>query len=181
MTDLSNKLRALPDFEPPVGGWTRLQQRLERPARARPSLPAFALAASVALAVGLAVLMPTPPRQGQPPPGQPAQRSVGIEQLMQRSRQLEAELAAVRSDVPVWDGRLAARTAALESGLQLVDLQLSYSEPERSPEQARRLWSDRVRLMDALVQTHERAVLTPARTAQSPDPPASSASSENLL
>jgi len=68
---------------------------------------------------------------------------------------LENNLAQMRETVPVWDERSAARAEAIEGELSLVDLQLSGAEPNR----ARKLWRDRVELLNKLVRTHQNAGL----------------------
>lgn len=148
MNPLSEKLKALADFDPPPGGWERLVCRLDRQKRSRRAVYAgLALAASLLLAMGLALLRPAVP---VPARGQGAD---DLAQLMLRSRELEQTLLQVRPRVLAWDNTLASEAARLENDLAVVDLQLNYAGPEG----ARRLWKNRVELMSQLVQTHEQA------------------------
>lgn len=158
MSTLPEQLRALPEFDPPPNGWSRLQARLE-PApivrRRRRGAP-LALAASVLTMIGAGWLAYSP----APPPvsvqvAETETADAAVAGLMARSRALESDLETVRPQVVVWDGRLAATTQTLESRLAMVDLQLNHADAAG----ARRLWQDRVALMSRLVETHEAASL----------------------
>jgi hypothetical protein len=153
---LPDRLKGLPDFDPPPGGWSRLVNQMERkpPRRRRRVIAPLALAASVVVAVTVAWLTPAKPTVD------PASTQVAL--LMQESQQLEGKLAAVRPQVTVWNGRLAATTASLRNDLAVVDLQLSYAQDSTNPQAVQRLWQNRVSLMSRLVQTHEEATLNPA-------------------
>jgi hypothetical protein len=154
---LPDRLRELPDFTPPPGGWGRLVERLDgdRPRR-RPRLAMpMALAASLLVAVTVALLVPRPPATVGAAPNHE------VAQLMQQSQSLEQELQRVRPQVPVWNGHMAATAAHLRHDVALVDLQLSYTSARENPADAQRLWRDRVTLMSRLVQTHREATLTP--------------------
>lgn len=153
---LAERLRALPSFTPPPGGWTRLErhraaQRRRRYAAAGGGL---ALAASVLVAVGLVGLRPDPqPTFGggfAGPAARPAaQREVA--QLISRSQNLERQLQSARPQVAVWSSNRDARAALLEQRLRVIDAQLNVAEPGS----AEPLWRERVRTMNALVELHE--------------------------
>jgi hypothetical protein len=153
---LQERLRALPTFKPQTDGWPALAQTLRARKQHRVRV-AFALAASVLVSFSAVLLLPKPEPIARSSPARatnpPAPQEVA--QLMARSRALENHLAQMRESVPVWDERSAARTAAIEGELSLVDLQLSYAEPRN----AQRLWRDRVDLLDKLVRTHQNAGL----------------------
>jgi hypothetical protein len=51
----------------------------------------------------------------------------------------------------VWSSGREARAAALERKVRLIDQQLNYARPDS----AERLWRDRVRTMNALVELHQ--------------------------
>lgn len=168
MSTLSESLRALPAFDPPPDGWSRLQAQLEpvAPHRRRRSTMPLALAASVLtmIAAGWLAYAPVAPiapsastlESATATNEATAQATDGaIAGLMARSRALESDLAQVRPQVVVWDGRLAATTQTLESRLAMVDLQLNHADTDG----ARRLWQDRVALMSRLVETHRAASL----------------------
>jgi hypothetical protein len=156
MSTLSESLKALSDFDPPVDGWSRLQARLEPAApRRRHRAAPLALAASVLTMIAAGWLAQAP----VPPPAAPVKSLAAIADdravagLMARSRALESDLDQVRPQVVVWDGRFAATTQTLESRLAMVDLQLNHADADSAP----RLWQDRVALMSRLVETHEAA------------------------
>jgi len=147
---LPERLRALPAFAPPPGGWSRLSQRLS--ARRRNYAVAgggFALAASVLVAVGLVALRPDP---APVTTGFVSTRSSpAVEQLITRSQALERELSSVRPQVAVWNTGRDTRAALLEQELRRVDARLNFADPES----AEQLWARRVKLMNALVELHE--------------------------
>lgn len=159
---LPERLRALPAFAPPPGGWRNLNQRLT--ARRRNYAMAgggFALAASVLVAVGLVGMRPEPAPQVAPgtstivataePERRAPEVSPTLAQLISRSQQLERELAYVRPQVAVWNTGRDNRAMLLETELRRVDEQLDFSDPQA----AEALWRRRVMLMNALVELHE--------------------------
>jgi hypothetical protein len=152
-SSLGERLRALPSFTPPPGGWARLNAR--RQAQRRRYAMAgggLALAASVLVAIGLVMLQPAPaPRLGgggfAAKPA--AQREVA--QLISRSQNLERQLQAARPQVAVWSSGREARADLIEQRLRVIDAQLNVADSDS----AERLWRDRVKLMNALVELHE--------------------------
>lgn len=163
MSPLKETLRSLPAFDPPPGGWPALARRLDARPRRLPRFILVAAAASALLAVGLGLRI-QPHRAPAPSPDSPLRASaedLELLQLMERSRDLEVQLAQLRPQTSVWDARLEARARAIERGLTYVDLQLNYAARDGRSDQARRLWSNRVDLMAALVATHRNAHLAP--------------------
>ncbi len=156
MSTLSEVLKALPEFDPPADGWSRLQARLEPavPRRRQRAAP-LALAASVLtmIAAGWLAYTPLPPTSAPAAGISTTANDNAVAGLMARSRALESDLDQVRPQVVVWDGRFAATTQTLESRLAMVDLQLNHADADS----ARRLWQDRVALMSRLVETHQAA------------------------
>lgn len=152
---LPERLRALPAFAPPAGGWRRLEQRLNaRRRRYAVAGGGFALAASVLVAVGLVGLRPegvTPVATGDVAATAPTRSSPAVEELITRSQALERELSSVRPQVAVWNTGRDTRAARLEQELRRVDAQINFAD-EKTAEQ---LWRRRVRLMNALVELHE--------------------------
>jgi hypothetical protein len=140
---LPARLRALPGFAPPPGGWARLQQRRQRQRYRRAAAgTGLALAASLMVAVGLVGYRPDPvPAPADEP---------SLQQLISHSQRLELQLARARPQVVVWDGRNAARAEILRQQLMAIDAQLDYAPAETSEP----LWRDRVQLMNALVELH---------------------------
>jgi hypothetical protein len=157
---LPERLRALPAFTPPPGGWLDLNRRLH--ARRRNFAVAgggFALAASVLVAVGLVgmrpdVVAPTAPAPESTPVTTPVAASrinPAVAQLISRSQALERQLSYVRPQVAVWNTGRDTRAMLFETELRRVDAQLNFA----GPEEAEALWSRRVQLMTALVDLHE--------------------------
>ena len=146
---LKEALKALTPFDPPVDGWQRLQRALPAtPQRRNRRLAAgLALAASVLVAIGAALRLPVPQR--------PTALDRDIAALMLQSRSLEQDLARLRPQVAVWNAGYEAAAQAIEGRLAVVDVQLNHAQPES----ARRLWRDRVALLDSLVETHQAANL----------------------
>lgn len=152
---LGERLRRLPEYAPPAGGWERLQRRRSRPRRwAMTAGGGLALAASLLLAVGL---WPQGRSPQTPNPGAFPARNAQVAQLIRTSQQLERRLARVRPQVDVWDSVQEAQAQRLEKRLALLDLQLNYADSAA----AERLWRDRVTLMNALVDLHQEPAAMP--------------------
>ena len=146
---LAERLRALPAYTPPPGGWNRLSARLAaRRRRFAMAGGGFALAASVLVGVGLGAL-----RQGPAPAPATAAtaQSQEVAQLISRSQTLERELSSARPQAVVWSTGRSERAAELERSLRIIDAQLNYARPDS----AERLWRERVRAMNALVALHK--------------------------
>ena len=154
--DLNERLRSLPAFDPPPGGWARLAVRLDEKNRRRPGYALLALAASIVVVVSIGLLSNVNHEASAPVPVQVAGTN-DVAKLMQQSRSLESTLAQVKPQVAVWNESSAAQAARLERQLAIVDLQLPYAESG----DAQRLWQDRVALMSRLLRTHEEAGLMP--------------------
>jgi len=152
---LPERLRALPAFVPPPGGWRRLEDRINtRRRRYAMAGGGFALAASVLVGIGLVGLRPDiapPAATGSVIAAAPVRTSPAVEQLITRSQALERELSSVRPQVAVWNTGRDTRAALLEQELRRVDAQINFAD-EKTAEQ---LWRRRVRLMNALVELHE--------------------------
>jgi hypothetical protein len=154
---LGERLRALPAFTPPPGGWQRLEWRRAAARRRRYALTGggLALAASVLVAIGLVGLKPAVV---------PVERSKilfaadnpvhkqELARLIDRSQNLERELQSARPQVAVWSSSSDARATMIEQQLRVVDAQLNLAS---SPDSAEKLWRDRVRLMNALLELHQ--------------------------
>jgi hypothetical protein len=154
--DLGDRLRELPSYAPPSGGWTTLQQRLEvlqRHRRARSALLAMAACLVVTAGILRTLSAPTQPRVVMAPAAR-----TELAQLMAQSRALESNLTRQRQEVSVWDSASAVRAEVLEHELSIVDLQLAYAKPPG----AQRLWRDRVDLLSNLLRTHQEAGLVNA-------------------
>ena len=151
---LSERLRALPAFTPPPGGWARLNHRRQQ-VRRRYAMAGggLAMAASVLVAIGLFAVNPNPPPKSFGGGGfaqQQSQREVA--QLISRSQNLERQLSTARPQVAVWNSGQDTRARMIEQRLRIVDAQLNATDDAAISE---RLWRERVRLMNALVDLHE--------------------------
>ncbi len=138
---LGTRLRSLPVFEPPAGGWLALERRRRRAAQR--SLTGWAMAASILLAVVVGGWQLRSFTTGTP-------ATTTVASLESQSRDLERSLHQARQQTVVWDSAQAQRSAELESELALVDLQIGYADPKSAAE----LWRDRLSLMNELVETH---------------------------
>jgi hypothetical protein len=147
-------LRALPALRPPRDRWDMIRLRAERERfmrrLRRGAWGALALAASVALAVGVGRMNPFP--AGGPVAG-PSHAE--IDSLMAQSRDLEAALRSYDPEGRVLNARAAGIIAELEDRIALVDAGIAQVNlGDRSPGDLVSLWRNRVDLMDALVSVH---------------------------
>ena len=151
MNNWSEALQALPPLPPPEDklgrGWAELAARQQQRRRMRTgSTVGLALAASLfATVMGLRLMTPAALPETDTPQA--------LAQLIEQSRSLEAQLAAVRPRARYWDSTLANEAVSLTDDLALVDLQLNYADDAG----AQRLWQNRVDLMAQLVSTHQQA------------------------
>jgi hypothetical protein len=145
---LPARLRALPAFTAPAGGWARLDARLAARRRRFVALGGgFAMAASVLVAVGLSTLRPEPATL----PGAAGAARPEVARLIDRSQALERRLSSARPQVAVWSESRDARAALIEPHLRQVDAQINFA----GSGSAERLWRERVALMNALVDVHQ--------------------------
>lgn len=145
-TVLSQKLRELPQIDPPANGWQLIQAQmaLAAPREKRRWLDGTAWLGMAASAVLAAVLLTMePPRPATVvAPGQVA-IDADVLALMQRSQALEADIR--RASTPDVDEFRFAIEAAIQDELTLVDVGLaSTAKPDRT------LWAERVRLLEEL-------------------------------
>lgn len=150
---LADRLRALPAFTPPAGGWNNLSARMQAKRRRVAVLgTGLALAASVVVAVSVTLLRPVP--QSAAPANLAAAatpEAVEVAQLITRSQALERELSTAKPQVVVWTSGRETRAAVLEQRMRMIDAQLN----EPRSDSAERLWRERVKTMNALVQLHK--------------------------
>ena len=161
LNSLPARLRALRDFDPPAGGWERLQQRTRARRRMAYAGGGLALAASLLLGIGLSLGVGV--RQPATVPrieiAQQTASNADINRLISTSQQLEQRLARVRPQVVVWDSSRETRAAELEQQLTAVDAQLNYTADRGNAET---LWRNRIELMNALVNVHKQQPREPA-------------------
>jgi hypothetical protein len=152
-SSLGERLRALPSFTPPPGGWSDLNRRMRARRRQRyvAAGGGLALAASVLVAVALVGLKPDAvPNSGNSFAVAPV-RTTEVAQLISRSQNLERQLSSARPQVAVWSSGRDARAAAIEQRLRVIDAQLNVADSAA----AAPLWRDRVKLMNALLELHQ--------------------------
>lgn len=149
------RLRALPTLQPARNRFSEIQSRSRRSRLRRRlmvlSLSGLALAASVALAV---VLLPQL-RSASNTAELAAQRE--LDDIIARSQQLESVIVDYDSDQRATDGRTAVVAASLEDRLARVDRQLqliNLMDQRVRPQEALRLWRQRVGLLGALMDVH---------------------------
>lgn len=168
--DVRDALRALPPHRPPADAWQRLSERaaadgvLAAP-QARHTLNTVAWRAAAVFG-GVALLIALRPWQSPDPattvPAQQAaavQPAVQIEpagpveigSLIDRSRELEMQLRGLPTGPSVQRVGTVSTITALEDRVAMIDAQLSLAEAGGETQDARRLWRERVSLMDTLV------------------------------
>ena len=145
------RLKALPPLRPARDRWPGVAAQILTERRQRRNryagLAGLAVAASIALAVGVAPLL-TP---------EPSADHERMEQVMARSRALESALHRYNPESRVLDGRTAGIAQELEDRIAGVDRELELTEllePRTREPELLRLWRERVGLLDALVDVH---------------------------
>ena len=168
LKQLQGRLRSLPVRQAPAAAWKNIQASAQRQPegssqwRLAPVAAAAGLVALVSLVAlrfvdggqsyetPVAKLVEEPERTvAETPPLSAAT----LEQLVEQSRQLEYVLRNLPDPPRVERVALAATTDIIEQRIQWLDFQLSFEpEAQLSQEQTRRLWHERVNLMDSLVK-----------------------------
>lgn len=153
LQELQQRLQALPSFEPP--GLSPMQ-----PARVRGRLAVAAVAAACVLVVAMIGITRrdggakvSAPESAAAVAKQPANQQEPLETLVAQSRHLDELLRHLPERPSIERVALAATIDTIEQRIQWLDVQLSYApETGLNDEQARRLWRERVDLMDSLVK-----------------------------
>jgi anti-sigma factor RsiW len=151
--ELRTALRELPAIEPPEGGWSRVIEAVAADRRRTRHRRLLAAAAAVVVAASLtAAGLVSRQRTIDRPGVQVVEAEDVIDHLMTASRELEEvlQIPALRSRVLT--PREAALIVALEDDIALIDSRLAARGPELSSDQAMALWTDRVGLLDELLQ-----------------------------
>jgi hypothetical protein len=155
---LKNDLQELPSFEPPARAWAVIRGQLQRQPQHRPSrAPLLALAASVVVAVLVLpmihrtpVLVPSDASvSANDQPTSDDKDALGA--LVRRSQRLEAVLQVLPPRPRVERAGTSATIDELQNRIQMLDLQLSAASEGEHGNDAQRLWSARVELMNSLV------------------------------
>ena len=174
------EMQALPQLEPPEQGWERIQQAIPQRQRVHELAPrkiGFAVAAAVLLTItAIALIAPHGDQDTREhragactssatdgaaclgaPKGMnaPVGSSDGphLDELVAQSQQLEQILRTLPQRPLVERVSTAATIDTIEQRIQWLDFQLSnVPDEDLSEEQSRRLWRERVELMDSLVK-----------------------------
>jgi hypothetical protein len=146
------RLRALPTLAPARNRFAEIRARAAADRRRRRMVVASlgGLAATVALAVVLA-----PESAAAPAPTLAEQQELA--DIIARSQSLEGAIQDYNPEQRVTDGRTAVVAASLEERLARIDQQLQlvdYLDQKVRPQEALRLWRERVGLLNALVDVH---------------------------
>jgi hypothetical protein len=168
LRQLQGQLRSLPVRQAPAAAWKNIQASVEQQSEgaAQWRLAPVAAAAGLVALVSLLALRFVGGGQPQetsraklheePAPTVveiPPLSAATVEQLVEQSRQLEYVLRNLPEPPRVERVALAATTEIIEQRIQWLDFQLSFEpEAQLSQEQTRRLWHERVDLMDSLVK-----------------------------
>lgn len=172
LSALRAEMQALPQFEPPDFAWERIQQTIpQRSVKVPPRRIGFAAAAAALITLAVVALIARhgdqrsersthacatetdgaacPPKVLNPS----ASDISHLDELVAQSQQLEQILQTLPQRPRVERVSTAATIDTIEQRIQWLDFQLSSApDGDLSEEQSRRLWRERVELMDSLVK-----------------------------
>jgi hypothetical protein len=164
LSALRADMQALPQFEPPDLAWERIQQTIpQRPSKFPPRRLGFAAAAAalITLAVIAVIAQYGDHRSNERSAHAPKllKESVSsadmphLDELVAQSQQLEQILQTLPQRPRIERVSTAATIDTIEQRIAWLDFQLSSTpDGDLSEEQSRRLWRERVELMDSLVK-----------------------------
>jgi hypothetical protein len=172
------EMQALPQMDPPDLAWERIQQAIpQRTTAPAPRRIGFAVAAVALVTIAAIALIarhgdqhssqrnahacdsaaaegaacPHPPKVMNGPAAQ--SETHRLDELVAQSQQLEQILRTLPQRPRIERVSTAATIDTIEQRIQWLDFQLSNApEGDLSEEQSRRLWRERVELMDSLVK-----------------------------
>jgi hypothetical protein len=159
------QLQALPQTDAAPESWERIQSRVNRP-RASGWQRRVAMVAASAAVVTLSIIASLALREAsvrersssraasnQSEAQSSSRNTTHVDELVAQSQQLEQLLQTLPERPRIERVSTAATIDTLEGRIQWLDFRLSYAPDEGlSDEQARRLWRERVELMDSLVK-----------------------------
>ena len=159
LVDARSRLQTLPSFDPPAIAFDGIASRGAQSRHRRPALAwaAAVSAAVIAIAAFIVVRDATHPPQTVALPKTttvvPQASDPEMQRLIAQSRELDELLHYLPDRPQVQRASLGATVDSIEERIQMLDLQLAYgSDAGLDDQQARRLWSERVELMDSLVK-----------------------------
>lgn len=156
-----SEMQALPQLEPPAIAWDRIRQTIperRRDLRLRKIGLAAAAAAAITLMTIVLVTGHSDRRSSaalklEEPETSAGQMVSPVDELVAQSQQLERLLRKLPQRPRIERVSTAATIDTLEQRIQWLDFQLSAAPAgDLSEEQSRRLWRERVELMDSLVK-----------------------------
>lgn len=163
LTALRQQLRRLPQWDPPPGAWQRIAGALHTQPDAGGEVPvamrarrqrhwrlaAIAAAVLPVCAVALLWLRERPVTIAVTATGDAA---ADVALLVDRSQRLEAVLQELPPRPAVERAATSAAIDALQSRIQLLDMELSSADgADVTITQARQLWGERVQLLNSLL------------------------------
>jgi hypothetical protein len=156
------EMQALPQFDPPDLAWERIQQTIPRRTALPPRRVGFAAAAAALITLAAIALIArhgdqrSTEQTAKTPKvlNQPMSADVThLDELVAQSQQLEQILQTLPERPRIERVSTAATIDTIEQRIAWLDFQLSSApEDDLSEEQSRRLWRERVELMDSLVK-----------------------------
>jgi hypothetical protein len=163
LSALRADMQALPQFDPPDLSWERIQQAVpQRAAKLPPRRVGLAAAAAALITLGVIAVIAqhgdkrSSERSAHAPKVLNPSASSDIQhldELVAQSQQLEQILQTLPQRPRIERVSTAATIDTIEQRIAWLDFQLSSSpDGDLSEEQSRRLWRERVELMDSLVK-----------------------------
>jgi len=161
---LQRGLRTLPDTPPPHGVWRRITEQAHAEGLLRQRqrwggvrwLAGAGLAAAVTLSVFKLPWFDAQLVDDGPFPTEPAvmesTASRSLDALMVQSQWLERHLRALPAERGIMRASTAATISELQDRIAAIDYTLSDAGTDLTVAQQERLWRERVRLMDSLMQ-----------------------------
>jgi hypothetical protein len=149
---LQRALCELPQLEPPGDGWASVRDTVVRNRSRRRRLRLTAAAALLVAATLVATGVVVRSRQEDGAELETVAAADAIGPLMAASRELEEVLRAPAFQSRVLRPTEAAAIVVLEDDIAYIDLQLHRGGTQLPNTEAVGLWTDRVELLDALVQ-----------------------------
>jgi hypothetical protein len=150
-------LRALPLESPPKDLWPALRARMRGESKThRIAIGALAAAVLLVVSVSTVVWFSHSHAVGpKPAPGaqQQAVQPSDIQPLITESQKLEGALRQASTGTPVMSGKTAGAIANIEDSIAILDFKISLlKDTSDQHDQLKKLWQQRVRLLQALVQ-----------------------------
>jgi hypothetical protein len=173
LQQLAQELRQLPQYEPPPRAWLQIQQQLveQSPRQRRFGWIPVSAAAAAVIAMVCGVLWTTRVDRNHDAATSVSANSAAVPsnresigQLVHHSQELEALLQRMPQRPTVERAETSVTIDEIQSSIQMLDLQLSsLTRTDTDHDEAQRLWSTRVQLLDSLVYVRYAEVARDAR------------------